>query len=296
MATPKQPRRKAQAASSSKPSRVVPDRQALEAFLSTTDPEVRAAADYEAQDLIYDAWERQTSRSRVALAYQALAISPLCADGYSLLASEAISAAEALDLYERGLEAATLALGPEGFAECDGRFWGYLQTRPYMRARHGLAMILVDMRRDNEAIAHFSAMLKLNPNDNQGIRYLLLAILLRQDDSDGVKALLASYTDDWSAQWLYTRALIAYREGHADKAETLELLDEAKSSNKHVPAILAGTKRARGSALDYIAVGSPDEARDYVREFGAAWRSTAGAVEWLVGSGPKPPARAAKRR
>jgi hypothetical protein len=33
-----------------------------------------------AQDAMYEAWERTTSRSRIALARKALDISPLCAD------------------------------------------------------------------------------------------------------------------------------------------------------------------------------------------------------------------------
>ena len=32
---------------------------------------------------------------------------------------------------------------------------------------------------------------------------------------------------------------------------------------------------------DYITVGGPDEATEYVAECGLAWRSTPGAVEWL---------------
>ncbi len=70
------------------------------------------------------------------------AISPLCADAYNLLADEAATPAEARDLYLRGLEAGELALGPEDFEEYGGQFWGFLETRPYMRARHGLALAL----------------------------------------------------------------------------------------------------------------------------------------------------------
>lgn len=35
-----------------------------------------------AQELVYDAWEANTAKRRVALAAKALAISPLCADAY----------------------------------------------------------------------------------------------------------------------------------------------------------------------------------------------------------------------
>jgi tetratricopeptide (TPR) repeat protein len=231
---------------------------------------------------MYDAWERTTSRSRIALARKALAISPLCADAYNLLADEAKTPEEARDLYIRGVETGQLALGPRGFEEFEGHFWGFLETRPYMRARHGLAMSLLQLGEEDAALEHFRAMLKLNPNDNQGIRYLLLAGLLRRNDMPGAKALLADYGDEWSANWLYTRALIAFRENARDKPATLKLLKDARSSNKHVPAILAGIEPPMINDSGYVTMGGPDEATYYVLEFGKAWEDTSGAIDWLL--------------
>lgn len=175
-----------------------------------------------------------------------------------------------------------MALGPEGFEEFDGHFWGFLETRPYMRARHGLAMTLLQLGEEHAALEHFRAMLKLNPNDNQGIRYLFLAGLLRRGDLAGAKALLVSYADEWSANWLYTRALIAFREGTGDKPAALKLLKDARSSNEHVPAILAGSKPPVLNETGYVTMGGPDEATYYVLEFGKAWKDTPGAVAWLI--------------
>jgi tetratricopeptide (TPR) repeat protein len=197
-------------------------------------------------------------------------------------------------LYARGLEAGELALGRDGFEEYDGHFWGFLETRPYMRARAGLAVTLLKLGEEDAAVEHFRAMLKLNPNDNQGIRYLLLACLLRRDDAEGVKTLLGSYADEWSAYWLYTRALIAYRNGEADGAATVKLVQEAWSANEHVPGILAGTMRPVLSTGGYVTVGGADEATDYVRECGPAWKATPGAIHWLtsaVAALPKAPKR-----
>src|SRR3546814_15155439 len=88
---------------------------------------------------MYDAWEA-SGAERVALARAALDISPLCADAYVLLAEEeAGSQQDALALYRQGVEAGERALGDE-FEELSGHFWGFLQTRPYMRARAGLAI------------------------------------------------------------------------------------------------------------------------------------------------------------
>ncbi len=91
-----------------------------------------------------------------------------------------------------------------------------------MRARQGLAVTLLELHEDEAAIDHLRAMLRLNPGDNQGMRYVLLACLLRRGEAEAVKALLAEYPDEWSTQWLYTRALLAYREGGAAKAGDVE--------------------------------------------------------------------------
>ena len=290
MPVPKKPRRKIEAAPSKTPiTHAVPDRRTMEGFLAAITGGRADDALSKAQDVMYDAWEQTTSRSRIALARKALAISPLCADAYNLLADEAATVIEARDLYVRGVEAGELALGPTGFEEYDGHFWGFLETRPYMRARQGLALTMLQLGEEDAAREHFRAMLKLNPNDNQGIRYLLLASLLRHDDITGAKALLASYADEGSAQWLYTRALIAYREGDAAKAATLKLVKEALSANEHVPAILAGTRPPVLTQTGHITLGGPDEATDYVREFGQAWKNTSGSIAWLLSTAEATP-------
>jgi tetratricopeptide (TPR) repeat protein len=227
---------------------------------------------------MHEAWERNTSRSRIALARKALGISPLCADAYVLLAEEAQSIEEARDLYAKAVEAGELALGPQGFEEYAGHFWGFLETRPYMRARAGLASTLVQLGDVEGALAHYRDMLKLNPNDNQGIRYVLAGCLLRQDNYSALKELLAAH-EDGSAFWLYTRALVAFRE--SDK-RAAALVKNAWAANQHVPAILAGTKPEVRSDEGYITMGGPDEATYYVTECGAAWHRTPGAVAWLT--------------
>jgi hypothetical protein len=48
-----------------------------------------------------------------------------------------------LDLWRRGVEAGQAALG-DAFDDFVGEFWIHLKTRPYMRARFGLAVALWD--------------------------------------------------------------------------------------------------------------------------------------------------------
>lgn len=93
-----------------------------------------------AAHLMYDAWGASDPKRRIALAKKALGLSPLCADAYVLLAQETASNLDqAIELYRQGVEAGEMALGKAAFRDDVGHFWGLLETRPYMRARHGLA-------------------------------------------------------------------------------------------------------------------------------------------------------------
>ena len=142
MPVSKKPRAKKTGKASSSPGAAapaLPDRRAMERFLAAIGGRGSDDPTGPAQAMMYEAWEQTSSRSRIALARKALGISPLCADAYVLLAEEAArSPEEARDLYAKGVEAGELALGPEGFAEYEGEFWGFLETRPYMRARLGV--------------------------------------------------------------------------------------------------------------------------------------------------------------
>lgn len=290
-------RTKPAAAPAKRPSEVFSDRRAMEGFMAGLFGRVEANANGavdDAQEMMYDAWEA-SGAERVALARAALDISPLCADAYVLLAEEeAGSEQDALALYRQGVEAGERALGDE-FEELSGHFWGFLQTRPYMRARAGLAVTLWRLGDQQAAIDHYRAMLILNPNDNQGIRYLLATALLARDDVPGLKALLHQYEEDGSAAWVYALALLAYRE---QDSHSQGIVKEAWEANSYVPAMLAGMSPLVPSQDGYISMGGQDEATAYVEENGAAWRAVPGAIEWLLErtAGLKPRNRHGKTR
>lgn len=127
-------------------------------------PDVPSTPLEEAQDLIYEAFESGNSKKRVQLAKKALKTSPGCADAYVLLAEEqAKDLGEVKELYEKGVEAGERAvkqtLGEDAFEEEAGYFWGILETRPYMRARQGLALCLWEIGERREAIEHYTKML-----------------------------------------------------------------------------------------------------------------------------------------
>ena len=200
-----------------------------------------------------------------------------------VLAEEAAGSEEARrDVFARGVAAGELALGPEVFGASAGSFWGILGTRPYMRARAGPAGALLRLGDREGAVTHWRAMLKLNFNNSQGMRHLLAAELLRRGDMPALKRLLAAYKDEWSVVWLYTRALMAFREDQGGAADTAMLVADAAQANPHVLGILSGAEPPVASRDGHVTLGGADEATWYVEEHGPAWHATPGAVAWLA--------------
>jgi tetratricopeptide (TPR) repeat protein len=234
-----------------------------------------------AQELIYDAWEAGTAKRRVGLANKALTISPLCADAYVILAGHAEPGSDKeLDLWRRGVEAGMKALGDEAFKEYAGEFWGILETRPYIRAKCGLARALWARGIRDEAIDHVNDMLRLNPNDNQGGRYVLAALLVEAGRDDDLATLFKTYPDDGADAWSWTAALAAFRRS-GDGAESRALLARALADNGHVPAYLLGEKSLPKRLPLYISPGGEDEAIYYASDFSAGWERTPNAIDWL---------------
>jgi tetratricopeptide (TPR) repeat protein len=177
------------------------------------------------------------------------------------------------------------ALGDEAFEFGAGDFWGIIETRPYMRARFGLAQALWASGNEQAAIDHLQDMLRLNPGDNQGARYVLLTWLLDIDAAAPIQALFDEYDDDVSAIWTYGRTLHAFRQA-GDTAQSRRLRAEARRWNPHVPAYLTGRKRLPRSLPAMVGMGDESEAIYCAAEQMAAWRATPGALAWLD-SGPR---------
>ena len=233
-----------------------------------------------AQDLVYDALETGTARERVRLARKALALSDLCADAHVLLAENAArTIVEAHDHYRRGVAAGEKALGPETFERDAGHFWALLETRPYMRARAGLADCLWALGEHSAAIGHYREMLRLNPHDNQGLRHVLTSWLFTIDDLDALEDLLAAYDRDAFVEWAYAKVLLALRKG--DRADAGASLAIAWKRNPHVPGLMIGARPLPRRLPDHYAMKSREEAVVYVLQYKENWSATPGALEWL---------------
>jgi hypothetical protein len=244
-----------------------------------------------AQDIIHGAWEASGAR-RSALAEKALAMSPLCADAHVLLAMAEPDPAVAIGHWRAGVAAGEAAIGPAGFHEMEGAFWGFLETRPFMRALHGLAGASWTHGSAEEAIGHARRMLALNPNDNQGVRYQLLGWLLAEGRDAEAAALIDTYPEEGMAVWPWGRTLLALRRDPG-ASEAADALAAAMAANPHVAPLLTGAKRTPKRSPAFYGWGDANEAQVVVEEIGAAWMLTPGALDWLKA---RLPAAAPRRR
>lgn len=234
----------------------------------------------EAQDLVYQAFEAR-GRRQLQLARKALSICPDCTDAYVVMAERCSDLEKAADLYAQGVVAGERALGQDFFEKEAGHFWGILHTRPYMRARLGLAQCLEEMGDLGAAAAHYREMLRLNPGDNQGVRHMLLPCLLEMNADDEAAELLKQCKDDRVfAIWCYTRALLTFRQ-KGDTATARKHIEEAISVNGYVPKYLLEYEEMPEFMPAGYSPGSKDEAVICSEQLAGVWKKTEGALRWL---------------
>lgn len=95
-----------------------------------------------------------------------------------------------------------------------------------------------------------------------------------------LEKLLEEYRDDGSAVWLYSRALLKFRqEGRTPEADAC--LIGAFGQNRFVPHYLLGKKSMPARIPEYMSRGDETEAVAYALENARAWLETGGAIMWL---------------
>ncbi len=219
---------------------------------------------------------------KVAAAFRAIEISPLCAQAYlNLVDYLHLDDFEEKNLVDIAVEAGERAIAPQTFIEDRGHFWSILKTRPYIRARFQRAEWARRMCKWQEAAEEYQAIMEFNKNDNLGCRHLLMICLLHLNDKDELLKLSEQHEDERSAIVLYTRPLLAFKYQDPNSSAAHNLARQALKANRYVPLELY---RYDGFIynIDKYALGSEDEAMHYSDLFGRFWHKTEGAVDWLL--------------
>lgn len=235
-----------------------------------------------AQELFYEALDARTAAKRRKLLQEALVLDPHNADVHLVLLDEqTLAPAARIDALRSIVADAAAALGRAAFTEMAGHFWGFHETRPYMRAREQLAAELHAAGRWDEAVSEYREMLALNPNDNQGLRYELRPLLLSLGRLEDSRALARLYPNDetYNAACAWCLVLERLLAKETDSAATA--LASARKVNPHLEPYLTGRQRIPVELPGHYSPGSHDEAVCFAESVRAAWSAHPEALRWL---------------
>ncbi|HUG80325.1 MAG TPA: hypothetical protein VML01_01585 [Bryobacterales bacterium] len=238
---------------------------------------------YLAQQLVYDAMEASSDKQALQLAREALSLDPGCVDALAIVAQLTRSPTKRLVLFEEAVKVGEERLGEDFFAANKGHFWGILETRPYMRAKKGLADELLVARRPLDAMSHLEEMLELCPNDNMGNRFDLMETYLMTDHLEQALDLLNRYSEGFSAIWNWSAVLVHFLLRDFDAAT--RSLKEARKQNRYVEPYLSGKKRIPDVDPEFYTVGTESEAIVCANLLAAPWSLHPVAVAWLISGG-----------
>lgn len=237
----------------------------------------------QAQDLIYDAMDAPTRERRLQLLGQALDLDPENVDA-RLMATEAadLKSEERIATLRDIVAAGAEKLGKKAFKELKPHFWGFIETRPYMRARERLASALRDNGQLDEAADEYAEMLTLNENDNQGVRYELLPVLLAQGRLEEARALMKRFQDDCEYSVVFAWGRVLERQMSKDDAGAVQALAAARKQNAHMEGYLNGRRKLPKNRPGSYTLGSKEEALCYADALLLAWKAHPEASEWLA--------------
>ena len=250
---------------------------------------VRPDAIGEAQECYYDAMEARTDEEAQRLLSRALELDPGNTDAWLVIMSltPMLSADEEIGMLRKIVVRAEERLGTQAFKEFAGHFWGFHETRPYMRARAALADALQRAGRIESAAVEVEGLLELNPGDNQGLRYRLLGTYLALGRMDDTRRLFGQYPDefDFNTVFAWAKVLERFLSGKLDEA--LKAVAAAEKQNGFSKNYLLGQRKIPKNLADSYASGSKEEAACFAGDLQAAWNAHPAAKKWLAAMNPK---------
>lgn len=237
----------------------------------------------QSQKLYYEAMDATTPGDRLLLLRQALAIDPENVEALLAMLGFEDFTPEQLILRLREIVAiAERRLGENTFKEFSGRFWGFVETRPYMRARGFLADALFDADRLEEAIVEWEGLLQLNSMDNQGVRYWLVPAYLAAGRLEHAGRLLNDNAEEIRFSTLMAWCRVLERFLLNDLAGASEALAVARAGNKATEAYLKGHRDLPKEIPAMYSPGSREEAISFAGRLRMAWQAHPSAMQWLL--------------
>ncbi len=236
-----------------------------------------------AEDLVHEAMEARTVKRKQALLREALAQDPENIKALQMtLDLTPMSEGERLGHLREIVLIAAAHVGEDGFQDLVPHFWGFYETKLYLRSLERVAEALRGAGLVEEAIVEYEEMLRLNVGDNQGARYSLLPLLLRQHQLEKAKSLLDRFPGErkWNAVFAWSAVLERVLAG--EEAEAVMALAAARQQNIHVEKYVNGLRKLPKNLPSHYSPGSKEEAICYGEPLAQAWRQHPGALAWLA--------------
>lgn len=242
----------------------------------------------EVEEQIFSGWDAldQNNLEEADAHFQsALNDDPWRVDAYNGRAAVAeyrgdLEAAEAFyqEGYERGRDMLA-SESPDAYW-----WWSDLDTRPYMRARAGLASIYWNRQKYRDAIDEYEALLHLNPNDNQGVRYLIGPLYQLAGDLEGAlehyRMYAEEYPDDWGdPHHTFSWGLALQQSGRPRSA--LKKWYEGFYQNIYIAPLLIDALLPPENMRHFSNLEYPSYARSYLDTFQPLWAEAADAKRLL---------------
>lgn len=239
----------------------------------------------QAQDLVFAAYELPLDKAKQNIE-KALQLDSNCIEAYEFLGSMEHTPEIASAFYEKGISIGRQIFGGRYLEEHKGAFWGFHETRSFMRCLQHYSDCLYSMGKIKECVAVLEEMIELNSNDNQGVRDQLLLYLIQLDERKKFDKYAKIFKEDSMAFPLFNRALFTFKtEGETENAN--KQLQKALKQNKFVAAKLLSKKQII-ELPDHYGIGDENEADYYTHFAQHIWQNTNGATAWLKNHSAKP--------
>ena len=240
------------------------------------------------EDHVFDGWEamHQGDFDEAKAHFQdALDNDPWLVDAYNGLAA---IAEERNDLetagkrYQEAYERAREILdseSPDAYW-----WWSNLDTRPYMRARAGLASIYRGREQYRDAIDEYEALLRLNPGDNQGVRYLIGPLYQLAGDLEGALKHYRMYEEEYPDDWgdphhTFSWGLALQQAGRPRPA--LKKWYEGFYQNIYLAPLLLDAPLPPENIRPFSNLEYPSYARSYLDRYQPLWAEATDAKQML---------------
>lgn len=119
--------------------------------------------------------EEDNPRKQVQLAWAALQVDDMCIDAWLVLGGRSEDPQMKLIYFRNALEIGRRLWNPVAEARREAGdplvWWGFLGTRPYMRAIYNYALTWAELGEPKEARKLFRLLLKMDSNDHMGVRF-----------------------------------------------------------------------------------------------------------------------------